>query len=138
MQFKKKKEASEIASVLGEGTEVSGEVSFASGLLVEGSVKGKVRSEAILVIGPTGKMEADVTVRRLCIDGEFRGTVHASDRVEIRKAGKVFGEIYSPCLIIEAGALFEGRCNMSNATAAVDESRSAIKAADPVKKTVGA
>ena len=90
MQFKKRKEASEIASVLGEGTEVSGEVSFTSGLLVEGAVKGKVHSETILIIGPTGKMEADVSVRRLCIDGEFRGTVHATDRVEIRKDGKVF------------------------------------------------
>ena len=139
MQFKKRKEASEIASVLGVGTEVSGEVSFTSGLLVEGAVKGKVHSETILIIGPTGKMEADVSVRRLCIDGEFRGTVHASDRVEIRKAGKVFGEIFSPCLIIEAGALFEGRCNMSDAkTAEAKETRPALKAADPAKKTVGA
>ena len=137
MQFKKRKETSEIASILDEGTEVSGEVSFTNGLLVEGSIKGKVRSEAILVIGPTGKIEADVSVRRLCIDGEFRGTIHASDRVEIRKDGKVFGDIYSPCLIIESGALFEGRCNMSDAKASeVKESHPALKAADPAKKTV--
>jgi cytoskeletal protein CcmA (bactofilin family) len=138
MLFKKRKEASEITSVLGEGTEVSGEISLTTGLLVEGAVKGKVRSETILVIGATGKVEADVSVRRLCIDGEFRGTIHASDRVEIRKDAKVFGEIYSPCLIIEAGALFEGRCNMNDAKAAeIRETRPAIKPADPAKKTAG-
>jgi len=112
MQFKKGKAEDEILSHLGKGTELTGDLSFISGLRVDGIVKGKVRSEAILEIGPAGKVDAEIQVRRILIRGEFRGAIHASDRVEILKDGKVFGDIYSPCLIIEAGALFEGRCNM--------------------------
>jgi cytoskeletal protein CcmA (bactofilin family) len=114
MQFKKGKAEDEIVSHLGEGTELTGDISFTKGLRVDGAIKGKVRSDAILEIGPAGKVDAEINVRKILIRGEFRGAIRASERVEILKDGKVFGDIFSPCLIIEAGALFEGRCNMLN------------------------
>jgi len=114
MQFMKRKTGDEIISLLGKGAEMNGEISFTNGLRVEGTIKGTVRSEALLEIGPGGVVDADVHIRKISVDGEFRGVIHASDRVEIRKNGKVFGEIFSPCLIIEAGATFDGRCNMSD------------------------
>ena len=114
MQFMKRKTGDEIISLLGKGAEMNGEISFTNGLRVEGTIKGTVRSEALLEIGPGGVVDADVHIRKISVDGEFRGIIHASDRVEIRKNGKVFGEIFSPCLIIEAGATFDGRCNMSD------------------------
>jgi cytoskeletal protein CcmA (bactofilin family) len=114
MQFKKGKAEDEIVSHLGEGTELTGDISFTKGLRVDGAIKGKVRSDAILEIGPAGKVDAEINVRKILIRGEFRGAIRASERVEILKDGRVFGDIFSPCLIIEAGALFEGRCNMLN------------------------
>ncbi len=118
MKFSKDK-PEEIASILAEGVEMVGELSFAHGLRVDGVVKGKVRSEAFLVIGPKGKVDAEVVIRRISINGEFRGVVRATERVEVHKEGRVYGEIYTPCLIIEAGALFEGKCNMSEQVQAV-------------------
>jgi cytoskeletal protein CcmA (bactofilin family) len=114
MLFKKGKPEDDIISILGEGAEFTGEISLNSGLRVDGIIKGKLRSEAALIIGAGGKIDAEAHVRRISINGEFRGTIHASERVEIHKDGKVFGEIFSPCLIIEAGAIFEGRCNMNS------------------------
>jgi cytoskeletal protein CcmA (bactofilin family) len=52
MLFKKGKKEDEILSLLGKGAEMTGEISFTNGLRVEGIIKGKVRSEAILEIGP--------------------------------------------------------------------------------------
>lgn len=114
MRFMRGKSTDEIMSHLGQGAELVGEFSFATGVEINCIVKGKVRAEAILEIGPTGKIDAEVTVRKISIRGEFHGIIRASDRVEIHKEGKVHGEIYSPCLIIEAGAVFEGRCNMND------------------------
>ena len=108
----------EIISLLGDGVEIAGEISFTQGLRVDGTIKGKVRSEAALVIGPKGKIDGEVSIRRISISGEFHGTILASDRVEIHREGKVYGDLFTPCLIIEAGALFEGRCNMSEQKAA--------------------
>ena len=114
MRFTKGENTTDIVSHLGEGTEVTGDISFTNGMRVNGIIKGKVRSEAMLEIGPSGKVDAEVSIRKISINGEFRGVIRASDRVEIHKDGKVFGDIYSPCLIIEAGAVFEGRCNMGD------------------------
>jgi cytoskeletal protein CcmA (bactofilin family) len=140
MKFKKQT-PDEIVSLLGEGVDISGELSFTHGLRVDGNVKGKIRSEATLVIGPTGKVEAEVAVRRVTITGEMHGVIHASERVEIHKDGKVYGDLYTPCLIIEAGALFEGKCNMSDQKASgVPEgprpgSRPGILLSSPVPQT---
>jgi cytoskeletal protein CcmA (bactofilin family) len=112
MKFKRE-EQDDMTSLLGEGVEFVGDLSFSLGLRVDGVVKGKVRSESMLIIGPKGRVEAEVAIKRITINGEFHGVIHASDRVEINKDGKVYGDIYTPCLIIEAGALFEGKCNMS-------------------------
>jgi cytoskeletal protein CcmA (bactofilin family) len=111
MKFKRET-ADEILSILGDGVEFQGELSFSHGIRVDGIVRGRIRSEANLIIGPRGKVEAEISIRRVSIHGEFHGTIRASDRVEILKEGKVHGDLFTPCLIIEAGALFEGKCNM--------------------------
>ncbi len=126
-----KEAAVEIQSLLGEGVEMTGELSFTHGLRVDGIVRGKVRSDGSLVIGVKGKVEAEVILQTISINGEFRGAIHAADRVEIHKDGRVYGEIYTPCLIIEAGALFEGKCNMSDQKAIKPEEKAQLKAVDP-------
>lgn len=108
----KTKTGNDIVSILGKGTEIDGEITFTNGLRVDGVIKGKVRSEESIIIGPSGKIDAEVDIRNISINGEFRGVIRATERVEIHKEGKVYGDIFSPCLIIEAGATFEGRCNM--------------------------
>ena len=110
------KSSNEVGSQLGEGVELSGDFYFSKGVRIGGVVKGKIRADAALEVGPTGRVEADVDVRRISIQGEFKGTIRASERVEIHKDGKVHGEIFSPCLIIESGAFFDGHCNMSENT----------------------
>jgi cytoskeletal protein CcmA (bactofilin family) len=122
-----------IDSILAQGVELQGELCFSHGLRVDGVVRGTVRSEACLMVGPSGKIEAEVHVQRAMINGEFRGILRAADRVEIHKEGRVYGDLYTPCLIIEAGATFDGKCNMTEARAAAE----APKAAQRVDKSQG-
>jgi cytoskeletal protein CcmA (bactofilin family) len=82
------------------------------------------------MIGAKGRVEAEALVQRISINGEFRGVIRASDRVEINKAGKVYGDIYTPCLIIEGGAIFEGRCNMSEHGSAKSEADLLLNTSD--------
>jgi cytoskeletal protein CcmA (bactofilin family) len=120
----RKERNDEIQSILAEGAEFNGELSFTHGLRVDGVVRGKVKADACLFIGPAGKVEAEVSIRRALINGEFRGAIHAADRVEIHREGRVYGDLYTPCLIIEAGATFDGKCNMSEEkAAALDQDR---------------
>ncbi len=133
MKFRKESE-DELVSLLGHGVEVNGEISFSHGLRVDGIIKGTVRSEASLVIGPQGRLEAEVFIRKVIVGGEFHGIIHASDRVEIHKDGKVYGDIYTPCLIIDAGAVFEGKCNMSDRQDAKSGEAPVLKAVETVSE----
>jgi cytoskeletal protein CcmA (bactofilin family) len=104
---------------------VIGEVSFSNRMRVSGVVKGKVHSESVLEIRPGGKVDAEVNVRQLSVSGELHGVVRASDRVEIHKDGKVIGDIESPILIIEAGGIVQGHCNM------IDSQKTIAKKEEP-------
>jgi cytoskeletal protein CcmA (bactofilin family) len=138
MRFRKET-SDEISSVLGDGVEMTGELSFACGLRVDGCIKGKIRSEATLEIGPSGRVEAEVNIRKISINGEFRGVIHATDRVEIHREGKVYGDLYTPCLIIDAGAVFEGKCNMADCkTAKPGEAEKPVERVEPLKTALGA
>ena len=114
MGFMQGKSANEIGSELAEGVELSGNFYFSKGVRICGIVKGTIRADAVLEVGPSGRVEAEAEVRKISIQGEFSGIIRASERVEIHKEGKVRGEIFSPCLIIESGAFFEGQCNMGD------------------------
>jgi cytoskeletal protein CcmA (bactofilin family) len=123
----KKEAPEEIVSFLGEGVEFRGELSFESGLRVDGVVKGRLVSQGTLLVGPRGRVEAEIEVRRVSINGEFRGVIRASERIEIHREGRVYGDVYTPCLIIEAGALFEGKCNMSEGESGKMEAPALLK-----------
>jgi cytoskeletal protein CcmA (bactofilin family) len=45
------------------------------------------------------------------------GTLYASQKVEIHATGKFYGDIHAPALIIEEGAIFEGKCEMASGAA---------------------
>jgi len=128
------KSGNEICSHLGEGVELSGDFYFSKGVRIGGVVKGKIKADALLEIEPTGRVEADVVVRRISIQGEFNGSIRASERVEIHKEGKVLGEIFSPCLIIESGAFFEGHCNMGESATPAAEAEIGAKKVTPKKE----
>src|SRR5215510_14843826 len=49
------------------------------------------------------------------INGKFIGNVFASERVELRGAAKVQGDVESPVVVLEEGVLFDGHCKMRNA-----------------------
>lgn len=99
---------------LAEGTEIEGEVRFADELRIDGRLSGRIISpKGRLVIGQSGAVTADVEVGTASIGGTVSGTLVATVKVEIHATGRVYGNIYAPALIIEEGALFDGRCEMA-------------------------
>jgi cytoskeletal protein CcmA (bactofilin family) len=99
---------------LAEGTEIDGEVRFSDELRADGRITGKIYSEkGRLMVGDTGNIEADIDVGVASISGTVSGTLNASVKVEIHSTGRFYGNIHSPALIIEEGAVFEGNCAMA-------------------------
>ena len=110
--------AAGFGGLLSEGTEIAGEVRFAEELRVDGRIDGKILSEnGRLLVGETGAIDAEIRVGVASISGTVTGTLLASKKVEIHSTGRFYGNIHSPALIIEEGAVFEGHCAMESGSA---------------------
>ncbi len=107
-------EASGTTAFLGKGSRVTGELTFEGAVRIEGQVEGKITAQDTLTIGEGAIVSAQVTGTAVIVNGKVTGDITARKRLEIRAPGKVFGNISTPCLIINEGVIFEGQCTMSS------------------------
>jgi len=102
---------------ISRGVEVSGDVLFSDVLQIEGKVTGKLISESgSLLIEQTGEVQADVDVGVLVIRGALNGNANAKSRVEVYKTARVQGDITTPVLLVEEGAILSGAITMGTAS----------------------
>ncbi len=99
-------------AILDRGSEFDGKLTFEGTVRIDGKFKGEIISNAKLVVGETGKIEATISVDSISISGEIVGDIRAKTRVHIHSSAVVRGNIEAPALIIEEGAMFQGSCNM--------------------------
>jgi cytoskeletal protein CcmA (bactofilin family) len=113
-----------LSGFVGSGTVITGESSFKSMLRVDGRFSGRITSgTGTLIVGAGGQVDANIEVAVCTIQGVVNGDIIASQRVELGRASKLSGNIQTPSLVIEQGAVFEGSCKMVQMkTAATDKS----------------
>jgi cytoskeletal protein CcmA (bactofilin family) len=96
-------------SRLGPSLFVKGEISGNEDLFIDGTVEGVVRLNAgTLTIGPRGSVKADITAGEVVVRGNLKGNILARGRIEVRNDGSVTGDLTTPEVFIEEGALFKG------------------------------
>ena len=107
---------------VGGGTVFTGEAAFKGMLRVDGRLKGHIASQdGTLIIGTNGQVDADIEVSVATIHGTVNGDIIATKRIEIGRTSKVIGNIQTPALVIEQGAIFEGSCRMLQVKEEVDK-----------------
>ena len=108
-----------LSGFVGSGTVITGEASFKSMLRVDGRFSGRITSgTGTLIVGAGGQVDANVEVSVAQIHGVVNGDIIAGQRIELGRAAKVSGNIQTPSLVIEQGAVFEGSCKMVQLKAA--------------------
>jgi cytoskeletal protein CcmA (bactofilin family) len=114
MHWKKgTKGADEVTGFIDQGVFFEGHLEFSGMLRVDGSIKGTIKTDNHLVIGENGILEAEIHAGIVSISGKVTGVIHAKEKVQIYPKGRVSGEIYTPALEIETGAIFDGKTYMS-------------------------
>jgi cytoskeletal protein CcmA (bactofilin family) len=113
-----------LSGFVGGGTVVTGEANFKAMMRVDGHLSGRVSSSSgTLIVGANGKVDANIEVAVAVIHGTINGDIIATQRLELGRAAKVNGNIQTPSLIIEQGAVFEGSCKMLQMTAAAEKNK---------------
>ena len=96
-----------------QGTEIEGTVKASSDLRVDGHISGKLFCDAKLIIGPTGKIDGEVSCQNAVIEGQFKGTLNVKELLNIRETAKVKGDISYTKLIVQPGGIIEGTLKIS-------------------------
>lgn len=111
-----------LSGFVGHGTSLTGDTSFQMMLRVDGHLTGTVTSDGgTLIVGNNGQLDANVAVGVAQINGTINGDITATERIQLGRTAKVVGNIATPKLVIEDGAVFEGGCSMLKAREAKDK-----------------
>jgi len=122
----------EINALLGRGTEYEGKLTFEGRVRIDGTFKGMIFSDDMLILGDGARVEADIDVGTLIVrGGELWGEVRARKLVEIHSPGRVHGNIRTPQIFIDKGVVFDGRCVMDDGTEVHELDESDEAAAEP-------
>ncbi len=103
---------------IGKSVVIKGELSASEDLAIEGQVDGKVElPQNILTIGANGRIKASVFAKAVIVQGEVHGNITATEKIDIRDAGSVDGDLASPRVAIADGAHFRGSIDMQRGKA---------------------
>ncbi len=95
---------------LGKTADFEGKLKFFGSTRIEGCYKGNISGEGVLEVAEDSRIEADVHANQISVLGEVRGNIFAEEKIEIKSTARIFGKIEAPIVIMEAGAVFQGKC----------------------------
>ncbi|PCI07049.1 MAG: cell shape determination protein CcmA [Gammaproteobacteria bacterium] len=110
----KKIKSSKIDTLIGQGVEIVGDIKFQGGLHLDGTIKGNVITAddaegSVLVISERGHVEGDVHVAYAIINGEVKGNVYASVKLELSSKAQISGNVEYNLLEMASGAQINGQ-----------------------------
>lgn len=110
---KRAKGTAKIDSLIGQNTEVRGDVVFSGGLHIDGTVKGNVLAHeegaaSVLTLSERGRIEGEVRVPSVVLNGTVVGDVHASEHIELATEARVTGNVYYALIEMAMGAEVNG------------------------------
>lgn len=111
--FSKANKPSPIDSLIGAGSTITGDIEFSGGLRIDGMVKGNIRAvgekPGTLVLSEQAKVEGEIMVGHVVVNGTVAGPVHASEYIELMPKARVTGDVTYKTIEIHVGAIVMGR-----------------------------
>jgi cytoskeletal protein CcmA (bactofilin family) len=107
------KPQSRIDCLIGAGTAIEGNITFSGGLRVDGQVRGNIHAEegkpGTLVVSEHARVEGEIRVPHIVINGMVLGPVHSAEYVELQSKANVTGDVRYNSLEMQLGAVVDGR-----------------------------
>lgn len=98
---------------LGEDALFKGELSFKGTLCIDGKFTGQIKTCDMLIVSETGDIDADIEAGIVVCKGRVKGNILASQKIEMHSKSRVIGDVKTPSINIEIGAILDGKCDMS-------------------------
>lgn len=102
----------EFDTVIGPDAHITGEIRGRTNVRVWGTVDGTIEVDGLFWLHSAGKLGDKVSATNMVIEGEVKGTLTASDKVDLRPTSRVHGDITAKTLAVADGSFFEGQISM--------------------------
>jgi len=110
---KPKTKSTRIDTLIGQGTEINGDINFSGGLRIDGSVNGNIYTQddnsAVLTLSERGVIQGEIKVPNLIINGTIIGNVYSTSHVELAPKAKIQGNVYYRLIEMSMGAEVNGQ-----------------------------
>ena len=104
----------EITALLGRGTHFEGKLFCEGRTRIDGSFRGEIEGEDVLVIGDGAAIHGSILVGTCIVTGgEIEADIRAYDAIELYAPARVTGALHAPAIFIDRGVLFRGTCTMA-------------------------
>jgi cytoskeletal protein CcmA (bactofilin family) len=100
--------------VLSSDVEIKGTIKFQKELLIDGKVEGEINSEGVLTIGENADIRGEIKTKSITVFGKVQGNISVSERCELKSKCTLQGDLKAARLIIEEGATFIGKSEVSS------------------------
>lgn len=103
-------------NMIGDGTVFEGTLTADSDVRISGRVVGKVDIQGKVIVAQEGAIEGEIKALSLDVGGRIQGELDVAERVVLKSSARVEGNIRTARLVVEEGAVFNGKCRMGNKT----------------------
>lgn len=103
----------ELNTIIGKGSTFTGDINVQNSLRVDGKVKGNVSCTDTVVVGKEGEVEGQVKAKNVLLAGKLSGQIVSTGKVYLEAKACILGDIKAVRLVIDDGAVFDGKCIMN-------------------------
>jgi cytoskeletal protein CcmA (bactofilin family) len=101
-----------LTAFIDQGSEFEGKLNFKDTVRIDGRFRGEITSENTLLVGESGEIEATIDSQSVVVCGVVSGNINAGRQVVLHKGARMDGDISTPSIVIEEGAIFNGQLSM--------------------------
>lgn len=103
-------------TLVAANTVFEGKIKTEGNIRIDGKFVGDINAKANAAIGLSGVIEGSISARNITVAGKIVGTVHASEKLVLEAKSVLQGDIKATRLVVDEGAVFDGRCDMKQAS----------------------
>lgn len=109
------KQAAEL-TLIAANTSFEGKIKTEGNIRIDGKFVGEVSAKANAAVGQSGVIEGNISARNVTVAGKINGTVSAAEKLVLESKSVMQGDIRAARLVVDEGAVFDGKCEMKQAT----------------------
>ncbi|MEM9258593.1 MAG: polymer-forming cytoskeletal protein [Bacteroidota bacterium] len=124
-------------NTIDKNTKLEGNITANGNIRIDGTLIGNLKCEALLVIGPKGNIEGDVTCVKAIIEGRFKGNLIVKEDLTLQATSKIYGDVKAKKMAVLGGAEIKCTCTVPHTGGGNGNNGAHKKQGNPLKQKQG-